>query len=153
MGIFWGALRWNEGFPGGSVVKNPSANAGDASSIPGWERYPGGGSGNPLQYSYLENPMDRRVCRATLCRVTKESDMTESDMTESDTHADGTGSSQAETPSLPSTSASLPRFLSPSSSPFLSSSTLPSLSFLSPFPPPLLFPSLPLSFSLSWPED
>ena len=38
MGIFWGALRWNEGFPGGSVVKNPSANAGDASLIPGLER-------------------------------------------------------------------------------------------------------------------
>ena len=40
MGIFWGALRWNEGFPGDSVVKNLPINAGDASSIPGWERSP-----------------------------------------------------------------------------------------------------------------
>ena len=42
------------GFPGGSVVKNPSANAGDASSIPGSGRSPGGGNGNPLQYYCLE---------------------------------------------------------------------------------------------------
>ena len=43
------------------VVKNPPANPGDvrdAGSIPGWGRSPGGGQGNPLQYSYLENPMD-----------------------------------------------------------------------------------------------
>ena len=46
------------------VVKNPPANAGDirdASSVPGLERSPGGGHGNPLQYSCLENPMDREV--------------------------------------------------------------------------------------------
>ena len=71
MGIFWGALRWNEGFPGGSVVKNPPVNAGDASSIPGWERSPGEGSGSPLQYSYLENPMDRGVWRAMVHGVTQ----------------------------------------------------------------------------------
>ena len=50
------------GFPGGSVVKNPPANvgdSGDAGSIPGLGRSPGGGTGNPLQYSYLENSMDR----------------------------------------------------------------------------------------------
>ena len=50
------------GFPGGSVVKNPSANAGDtrdAGSVSGSGRSPGGGYGNPLQYSCLENPMDR----------------------------------------------------------------------------------------------
>ena len=44
------------------VVKNPPANAGDigdANSIPGLGRFPGGGNGNPLQYSCLENPMDR----------------------------------------------------------------------------------------------
>ena len=44
------------------VVKNPPANAGDvkaAGSIPGLGRSPGGGHGNPLQYSCLENPMDR----------------------------------------------------------------------------------------------
>ena len=48
------------GFPGGSVVKNPPASAGnrgDASSIPGPGRSPGGGNGNPLQYSGVENPM------------------------------------------------------------------------------------------------
>ena len=50
------------GFSGGSVVKNPSANVGgleDAGLIPGLGRSPGGGNDNPLQYSCLENPMDR----------------------------------------------------------------------------------------------
>ena len=50
------------GFPGGAVVKNLPANAGasrDTGSIPGLRRSPGEGNGNPLQYSYLENPMDR----------------------------------------------------------------------------------------------
>ena len=47
------------GFPGGSVVKDPPANAGDTSLIPGSGRSPGGGNGNPLQYSFLGNPMDR----------------------------------------------------------------------------------------------
>ena len=49
------------GFPGGSVVKNSPTNAGDTEvvgSVPGWGRSPGEGNGNPLQYSYLENPMD-----------------------------------------------------------------------------------------------
>ena len=52
------------GFPGGSVVKESACNAGnarDTGSIPGLERSPGGGHGNPLQYSCLENPMDRRT--------------------------------------------------------------------------------------------
>ena len=49
------------GFPGGSVVKNPPANAGDMGSIPGSGRSPGVGNGNPLQYSCLENSMDRGV--------------------------------------------------------------------------------------------
>ena len=48
-----------EGSPGGSAVKNPPANAGDQGSIPGWEDPPGEGNGNPVQYSCLENPMDR----------------------------------------------------------------------------------------------
>ena len=52
-------------FPGGAVAKkNPSANVGDArdsSSIPELGRSPGMGNGNPLQYSCLENSMDRRV--------------------------------------------------------------------------------------------
>ena len=50
-----------KGFTGGSVVKNPFANAGDTAdvgSIPGPGRCPGGGSGNPLQYSCLKSPMD-----------------------------------------------------------------------------------------------
>ena len=47
------------GFPGGSVVKNPSANAGDTGLIPAWGRFPGEGNGKPLQYSCLEDPMDR----------------------------------------------------------------------------------------------
>ena len=52
------------GFPGEPVVKNSSANAGDAreeGSIPGLGRSPGAGNGNPLQYSCLENPMDRGI--------------------------------------------------------------------------------------------
>ena len=50
------------GFPGGTVVRNPPANAGgvrDAGSIPGSGRSPGEGNDNLLQYSYLGNPMDR----------------------------------------------------------------------------------------------
>ena len=48
-----------KGFLNGSVVKNPPANARDKGSIPGSGRSPGGGNGNPLQYSCLKNPMDR----------------------------------------------------------------------------------------------
>ena len=47
------------GFPGGSVVKNPSANAGDVGSGPELGRSPVEGNANPLQYTYLGNPMDR----------------------------------------------------------------------------------------------
>ena len=57
------------GFPGNSVVKNPPANAGDIRdtvSIPGSGRSPGGGHGNPPQYSCLENPMDRGAWQATV---------------------------------------------------------------------------------------
>ena len=67
------------GFPGGSVVKNLPANARDirdADSIPGLGRSPGEGNGNPLQYSYPENPMDRGTWQATVHKVTKESDTT-----------------------------------------------------------------------------
>ena len=46
-------------FPGGSVVKNPPANTGDAGSIPGLGRSPGEGNGNSPQYFCLGNPMDR----------------------------------------------------------------------------------------------
>ena len=46
-------------FPGGSDGKASACNVGDLGSIPGPERSPGEGNGNPLQYSCLENPMDR----------------------------------------------------------------------------------------------
>ena len=64
----------NEGFPGGSVVKNPPANAGDTGSIPSPGRYPGEGNGNPLQYYCLENPMDRGAWQAKVHGVAKELD-------------------------------------------------------------------------------
>ena len=54
------------------VVKNPPANAGDTrevGSVPGWGRSPGKGNGDTLQYSCLENPMDRGAWQATVCRV------------------------------------------------------------------------------------
>ena len=60
--------------PGGSVVKNLPASAGDsgdAGSIPGLGRFLGGGNGNPLQYSSLENPMERGGWWATVHRVTR----------------------------------------------------------------------------------
>ena len=62
--------------PGGSVVRNPLANAGDAGSVPGSGRSPGVGNGNPFQHSCLENSMDRRAWWTTVHGVT-ESDTTE----------------------------------------------------------------------------
>ena len=56
-------------FPGGSVVKNPAANAGDTGWIPESGRSPGGGNGNPLQYSCLGNPMDREAWPVTVHAV------------------------------------------------------------------------------------
>ena len=56
------------------VVKNPAVNAGDVSaagSIPESGRSPGGGNGNPLQYSCLGNPIDRVASQATVHRVAK----------------------------------------------------------------------------------
>ena len=73
-GNIWG------GFPGGSVVKNPSTNArhkGDVGSIPGLGRSPWGANGNTLQYSCLENPMDRGAWQVAVHGVTKESDTAE----------------------------------------------------------------------------
>ena len=61
-------------FPGGTVVKNPPANAGDARNvglIPGLGRFPGGGNGNSFQYSCLENSMDRGAWWATVHGVAK----------------------------------------------------------------------------------
>ena len=54
------------GFPCSSVSKESVCNAGDPGSIPGSGRSPGEENGNPLQYSCLENPMDRRGWRATV---------------------------------------------------------------------------------------
>ena len=59
------------GFPGGSVVKHLPANAGDAGSVPGSRRFPGEGHDNPLQYSYLGNPMGRGAWWAIVYGVTK----------------------------------------------------------------------------------
>ena len=59
------------GFPGGSVVKNPPANARDLGLISGSGRAPGEGHGNPLQYSCLGNPMDRGAWRVTVQEVIK----------------------------------------------------------------------------------
>ena len=57
------------GFPGGSVCKESACNAGDLGSIPELGRSPGEGNGNPLQYSCLENPMDRGTWQATVANV------------------------------------------------------------------------------------
>ena len=65
-------IEW--GFPGGSVVKNPPANAGtvgDLGLIPVLGRSPGIGNGNPLQYSCLDNPVDREAWGATIHGVAK----------------------------------------------------------------------------------
>ena len=62
------------------LVKKPPVNVGDVKDtgpIPGLGRSPGGGQGHPLQYSCLENPMDRGAWRAAVLGVTKELDTTE----------------------------------------------------------------------------
>ena len=65
---------WHNGFPGGSGVKDLHANArgtGNAASVPGSGKSPGGGSGNPLQYSWLDNSMDRGAWQAAVHWVTQ----------------------------------------------------------------------------------
>ena len=66
-----------KGFPGGSAGKESACNAGDLGLIPGLERYSGGGHGNPLQYSCLENPHGQRSLVGYSPWGRKESDMTE----------------------------------------------------------------------------
>ena len=61
----------HSGFPGSTVVKNPSANAGNMGVKPGLGRCPGVGNGNPLWYSCLENSMDRGAWWATVHGVTE----------------------------------------------------------------------------------
>ena len=71
--LYYTVCRGN-GFPRGVVVKSPPANAGDAKdagSIAVSGRFPGGGNGNPLQHSCLENSMDRGAWRAAVQGVTK----------------------------------------------------------------------------------
>ena len=58
-----------QGFPGGSNGKESACNAGDLGFIPGLGRSPGGGHGNPLQYSCLENPRGQRSLAATVHEV------------------------------------------------------------------------------------
>ena len=64
------------GFCDGTAGKESACNAGEKGSIPGSGRSPRGGNGNPLQYSYLGNPMDRRAWWATVHGVSNESDTT-----------------------------------------------------------------------------
>ena len=59
------------GFPGASDSKESACNAGDPSSVPGSGRFSGEGNGNPLQYSYMENPMDTGTCQSTVHGVTR----------------------------------------------------------------------------------
>ena len=60
-----------KGLSGVTVIKNLPAYAGDSGLIPGSERSPGGGNGNPVQSSCLKNPMDRGAWRATVHGVAK----------------------------------------------------------------------------------
>ena len=72
--LFQGSCIALNCFPSGVVGKEPACNAGDTrdiASIPGSGRSPGGGQGNPLQYSCLENPMDRGAWWAGVHRVAK----------------------------------------------------------------------------------
>ena len=66
--IFWASLL--------ALIENLPANTGDADLIPGLGRSPGEGNGNPLQYSFLENPMDRGTWCTTVHEVAKELDTT-----------------------------------------------------------------------------
>ena len=59
------------GFPGDPAVMNLAANAAEASLIPGLGRPPGGGNGNPFQYSCLENPRDREAWRTIVREIAK----------------------------------------------------------------------------------
>ena len=63
--------------PVAQTVKKSACNAGDQGSVPGWGRSPGEGNGNPLQYSCLENSIDRGAWRATVHRIAKSQDTTE----------------------------------------------------------------------------
>ena len=74
--FFFFPAKTFRGFPGGSVVKCPPANAGDTISIPGLGTSPGGGNGNLLQYSCLGNPTGREAWWAAAHGLAKELDTT-----------------------------------------------------------------------------
>ena len=63
--------KQKEGFPGGSNGKESASNAGDWGSVPGLGRSPGEGNGYPLQYSYLENSLERGAWRAIAHGIAK----------------------------------------------------------------------------------
>ena len=69
--IYKNLLMTNKGFPYSSAGKESACNAGDLGLIPRWGRSSGEGNGNPLQYSCLENPMDRGACWATVHGVAR----------------------------------------------------------------------------------
>ena len=72
--VFWTSILVRWGFPGGTMIKKLPANAGnvrDVGLISRSGRSPGGGQGNPLQYSYLENPLGRGAWKATVHSVAK----------------------------------------------------------------------------------
>ena len=69
--ILWKSVLRNSGLPQGLSGKEPACRTGNPGSDPGLGRSPGGGHGNPLQYSCLENPIDRGAWRAMVHRVTK----------------------------------------------------------------------------------
>ena len=75
MHLYLGIIEGN--FPGGSVSKESTCNVGDLGLIPELGRSPGGGHGNPLQYSCLENPHVQRSLTGYSPWDRKESDMTE----------------------------------------------------------------------------
>ena len=65
-------VKYSKGSPGGSVVKNPLANAADTGVTPGLERSPGEGDGNPFQYFFLGNPMGRGAWQTIVHGVSKD---------------------------------------------------------------------------------
>ena len=69
--IHFGLVLQLSGFPGGSDSKESACNAGNQSSVPGLERSPRKGNGNPFHYSCLESPMDRGAWQATVHGVAK----------------------------------------------------------------------------------
>jgi len=77
------------GFPGGSMIKNPPANAGNTGSIPGSGGSPGEGNSNPLQYSCLGNPVDRGPRQATVCEIAKSQTQMRDQTTTTSDHGGG----------------------------------------------------------------